>query len=76
MNLKTTHLMHKLQAKRYGPFQISKVISHVAYQLKLPLSWKIHNVFHISYLSPYKETEEHGINFPKPPSEIIEGEPK
>jgi hypothetical protein len=50
------------------------VISHVAYQLNLPPQWKIHNVFHAAYLSPYKETEEHRPNFPEPPPDLIEGE--
>jgi Chromo (CHRromatin Organisation MOdifier) domain len=31
-------------------------------------------VFHASLLSPYKETEEHGINYPEPPPDLIEGE--
>ena len=51
-NLKTSHPMAKLQAKHYGPFLITNVISHVAYQLSLPPQWKIHNVFHAGYLSP------------------------
>jgi hypothetical protein len=46
----------------------------VAYQLDLPPQWKIHNVFHAAYLSPYKETEEHGPNFLEPPPDLIEGE--
>ncbi len=75
-NLKTTHSMHKLRAKRYGPFKITNPLSHVAYQLQLPVSWKIHNVFHMSYLSPYKETIEHGPNFLEPPPDIIKGQPE
>jgi len=75
-NLKTSHLMVKLQAKCYGPFSIINVISHIAYQLDLPSQWKIHNVFHAEYLSPYKETEEHSPNFPEPPPELAEGEPE
>ncbi len=75
-NLKTTHPTHKLRAKRYGPFLVLKVLSHVAYQLKLPGTWKIHNVFHASYLSPYKETLEHGPNFLELPPNIVEGQPK
>jgi hypothetical protein len=75
-NLKTTHPTHKLQAKRYGPFKVINVLSHVAYQLQLPNTWKIHNVFHTSYLSPYKETVEHGPNFLQPPSNLIEGQPE
>jgi hypothetical protein len=35
-NLKTTHPTHKLQAKRYGPFKIINILSHMAYQLQLP----------------------------------------
>jgi hypothetical protein len=72
-NLRTTHPTAKLWPKRYGPFTITCVISHVAYQLDLPPQWKIYNVFHTAYLSPYKETEEHGPNFPEPPSDLIEG---
>ncbi len=75
-NLKTMHSTHKLHAKRYGPFTVSKAISHVAYQLKLPGTWKIHNVFHTSYLSPYRETLEHGPNYLEPPPNILEGQPE
>ncbi len=73
-NLQTSHPSHKLRAKRYGPFEITKALSHVTYQLKLPPSWKIHNTFHATYLSPFKETQEHGPNFLEPPPEIIEGQ--
>jgi hypothetical protein len=71
-NLKTSHLTKKLAPKCYGPFPITDVISPVIYHLTLPLSWKIHNVFHVSLLMPYKETEEHGLNFAEPPPELIE----
>jgi hypothetical protein len=73
-NLKTTHPITKLCPKQYGPFKVTKALSHVAYQLDLPPSWKIHNVFHATLLSPYKETEEHGHNFPEPPPDLINGE--
>jgi Chromo (CHRromatin Organisation MOdifier) domain len=43
------------------------------FQLALPPQWRIHNVFHASLLTPYKETEEHGENFAQPPPELIEG---
>jgi Chromo (CHRromatin Organisation MOdifier) domain len=73
-NLRTTHPMHKLRPKRYGPFKISKVLSHVAYQLKLPPLWKIHNVFRASYLSLFKETSKYGTNIIEPPPKLIDGE--
>ena len=75
-NLKTTHPTHKLRAKRYRPFKIIAALSHVAYQLRLPPSWKIHNIFHALYLSRYRETKEHGPNYLEPPPDIIEGQPE
>jgi Chromo (CHRromatin Organisation MOdifier) domain len=71
-NLKLTHPKAKLDAKRYGPFPITKEISPVVFQLTLPLQWCIHNVFHASLLTPYKEMEEHGDNFMQPPPELID----
>jgi Chromo (CHRromatin Organisation MOdifier) domain len=73
-NLKLTHPKAKLDAKRYGPFPITKEISPVVFQLTLPLQWRIHNMFHTSLLTPYKEMEEHGDNFAQPPLELINGQ--
>jgi len=64
----------KLAPRRYGPFMVAAQISKVAYQLRLPSTWKIHNVFHVSLLTLYKETDQHGPNFIEPPPEIVEGE--
>src|SRR5216684_8542178 len=64
----------KLAPKRYGPFEITKEISPVAYQLRLPAAWNIHNVFHASLLSPYHEMDTHGPNYSRPPPDLIEGE--
>jgi len=73
-NIKRPYNSKKLSPKRYGPFKVVAKISHVAYQIKLPETWGIHDVFHASLLTPYKETEEHGTNFLEPPPELIEGE--
>jgi hypothetical protein len=62
-HLKICHQKTKLKPKRYGPFKIIKEISPVAYQLRLPMAWGIHNVFHALLLSPYHETTAHGPNF-------------
>ena len=48
-NLKTNH-HKKIGPKREGPFEITKVIGPVTYQLRLPGAWKIHNVFHTTLL--------------------------
>ena len=73
-NLKIRHQKTKLAPKWYGPFKIIREISPVAYQIKLPASWSIHNVFHASLLTPYHETTAHGPNYFRPPPDIIEGE--
>ncbi|RYA43591.1 hypothetical protein DD606_25315 [Enterobacter cloacae complex sp. GF14B] len=44
----------KLAKRYYGPFQILRPINEMAYQLKLPSHWLIHNAFHVSLLKPYK----------------------
>ena len=46
----------------------------MAYQLDLPPSWTIHNVFHASLLSPYRETKQYRANFPRPPPDVIDKE--
>ena len=69
-----TNLHKKIGPKREGPFEKTKVIGLVTYQLRLPGTWKIHNIFHATLLQQYKETKVYGANFPKPPPELIEGE--
>lgn len=50
------------------------MLGPLTYRLKLPLHWKIHDTFHATLLSPYKETNIHGPNFIPPPPDIIDGE--
>ena len=64
----------KLAPRREGLFKVSQVISPLAYHLHLPLTWKIHNLFHASPLLTYCETAEHGPNFINPPPEEIDTE--
>jgi Chromo (CHRromatin Organisation MOdifier) domain len=73
-HLKLPYETMKLAPRRYGPFHITSKVSDVAYRLKIPEKWKIHNVFHVSLLTPYKETEKHGPNFLEPPPDLIDGE--
>ena len=64
----------KFAPKREEPFKIDEVLGPVTYRLKLPETWKIHNVFHAILLRPYVENEVHGGNFPRPLPELLEGE--
>jgi hypothetical protein len=67
----------KLSALFYGPFQIIKKISPVAYKLDLPQRSRIHPVFHVSLFKRHlgskhidcphlPEVLEDGRMFPKP----------
>ena len=75
-NLTTTHPTAKLAPRRYGPFPITRVISRTSYQLKLPSQWRIHNVFHATLLTPYKETSLNGSQSQEPAPELIDGQPE
>ena len=73
-NLALPYALIKLAPRRVGPFLIVKQVSPVAYQLALPPSWTIHDVFHASLLSPFHHTVQRGQDFPRPPPEMVEGE--
>jgi len=73
-NLSLPYGTIKLAPRRHGPFPIEKVISPVAYQLRLPPQWGIHPVFHVSLLTPFVETKEHGGNYSRPPPDLINDE--
>ncbi len=66
--------MRKLLPKRYGPFKILECIRQVAYQLKLPTTTKIHDVFYVDLLTPCHETSSYGTNYVRPPPVTEESE--
>ncbi|KAG0593965.1 hypothetical protein M758_UG035900 [Ceratodon purpureus] len=73
-NLKTRRPSDKLDYRRLGPFPVVKQINKVAYRLELLASMKIHPVFHVSLLEPYKESTLPG-RVQEPPHAIeIEGD--
>ena len=73
-NLWLHYPSRKLAPKRQGPFEIIQVLSPLTYKLRLPSTWKIHDVFHASLLSPYHSTESYGPQAPPPPPDIIDNE--
>jgi hypothetical protein len=73
LNLKTNRPCDKLDFRRLGPFSIIKQINDVTFRLKLPPSIKIHPIFHVSLLEPYKESSiPCRCQVPPPPIEIEE----
>jgi hypothetical protein len=73
-NLALPYGSMKLAPRHHRLFEIERVLSPVVYQLRLPHQWNIHPVFHAALLTPYKEMEEHGQNFMRPPPDMIRGE--
>jgi hypothetical protein len=75
-NIKTTRPSAKLDFKRLGPYRISTIVgeSQLAYKLELPTSMRIHPVFHVSLLEPYRTNTIPGRVQPPPPPIEVEGE--
>ncbi len=71
LRIKKSELSVKLLPRFIGPFKILKRIGDQAYQLELPPTMKIHDVFHISLLRPYHED---GAYQPPPVTILLDGE--
>ena len=75
--LKDKDRTKKLTGKYIGPFPITRVVSKVAYELKLPPQLRIHPVFHVSKLRALKSStsEEYpgrsAAAASRPPPELI-----
>jgi hypothetical protein len=51
----------KLSPLRFGPYKIAQAIGPVAFRLDTPATWRVHNVFHVSALSPADPTRERKV---------------
>ena len=71
-NIKTVQLSKKLDYKYFGSFMVLKPIEKQTYWLDLPKTfWRVHNIFHVFFLEPYKTPSEQ--EEAKPPSTEVDG---
>jgi len=61
----------KFKPRYGGPFQVLSKVGSVAYQLSLPTSLKVHNLFHVSLLKNYVHGITHVIDW-----SVIQVEPE
>jgi hypothetical protein len=69
---KSKDMTKKLMPKWVGPFKVLDLVGPVAIKLELPAHMRLHNVFHVSLVKPYKAG---GTVQPLPPLEFDEGDP-
>jgi transposase InsO family protein len=67
--LSTKNLRFKIPKKKLwkrfiGPLQVIDRVGSNAYRLQLPSEWRMHNVFNIEYLEPFKGSGEEDTEFP------------
>jgi hypothetical protein len=73
LSMKYLHLKHskksrKLLPRWIGPFEVVQVVGPVAYKLKMNPGWRVHPVFHVSLLEPYRESGR--VQPPPSPNEM------
>ena len=66
------HGIHKFFAKYYGPFKIKDKVGKVAYQLDLPSSAAIHDIFHVSLLKKARGSNWMFTPLPVPQKVLVE----
>ena len=71
LHIHQTSLSKKLLSRYIGPFKIVRKIGRQAYELELPSTMKMHDVFHVSLLRLYNEQ---GTHQPPPVTILMDGE--
>jgi len=74
-NLNVDRPSHKLTERQLGPYEIIKIISSNAVKLKLPTSFKIHDVINVSHSRLYRPPTAGQSTIPPEPV-VIEGTPE
>ncbi|MCO5552906.1 hypothetical protein L7F22_006425 [Adiantum nelumboides] len=50
----------ELRMRYYGPFQITEQINDISFRLRLPDTWRIHNVFHVNLWKTFGDVPDDG----------------
>ena len=69
-NLNVNWPSHKLTEQQLGPFEVIKIVSSNAIKLKLPASFRIHNVINVSQVWPYKPPVAGQSSVPPEPIDV------
>ena len=69
-NISTKRPSKKLGAKLYGPFIVLEKKGSRAYKLEISPRWKIHPVFHVLLVEPYRASNR--PNREQPPRDPVE----
>ena len=72
--IKIHQQLAKLGSKQLGPYKVTEVRSDINYKLALPPALRVHDVFHVDHLSPYKGNKINGQEVPPPEPVTVEGE--
>jgi len=64
----------KFTPRLYSPFKVLKKNRNRAFKLDIPARWKIHPVFHVSLLEPYKVSDRPNREQPPREPEDVEGD--
>ena len=73
-NIRTKRPTKKLSPRLYGPFKVLKKRGNRAFKVDISPRWKIHPVFHVSLLEPYKVSDRPNREPPPREPEDVEGD--
>ena len=73
-NIRTKRPTKKLGPKLYGPFKVMETRGNRAFKLEISPRWKIHPIFHVSLLEPYRHSNHPGREEPPREPEEIDGD--
>ena len=74
-NIRTKRPTKKLSPRMHGPFKVLEVKeAGRAFKLEISPRWKIHPIFHVSWLEPYQTSAREGREQPPRLREDVQGD--